>query len=126
MAARQHAEETLNVQKVAGQAMLQRLQSRSAECTALQRQLSARAVELVHAREERIAMKASMEATTSVLANEVSESSSKKHAAPTPFMAHVSVPTVDLAHWLAERFCAADTVEIKMVTPRRADEPARG
>ena len=30
LAARQHAEETLNVQKVAGQAMLQRLQSHKA------------------------------------------------------------------------------------------------
>ena len=34
VAAKTHAEETLNVQKVAAQAMLQRLQSRSAECTA--------------------------------------------------------------------------------------------
>ena len=46
------AEESLSVQKVAAQAMMQRLQSRSAECTALQRQLSARAVELVHERED--------------------------------------------------------------------------
>ena len=71
MEARQHAEETLNVQKVAAQAMLQRLQSRSAECTALQRQLSTRAVELVHAREERVAIQAAMDATKECLANEV-------------------------------------------------------
>ena len=51
-AARSHAEEQLDVQKVAAQAMLTRLQSRAAECSALQRQLSARAIELVHARAE--------------------------------------------------------------------------
>lgn len=70
-ASRQHAEETLNVQKVATQAMLQRLQSRSNECTMLQRQLSARAVELVHARESMLALQATMQATQGVLAGEI-------------------------------------------------------
>ena len=69
--ARAEAEEKLEVEKVAGQAMLTRLQTRSSECTALQKQLSARAVELVHAREEKEAMAAELAANTAALTAEL-------------------------------------------------------
>ena len=70
-AAKGVAEEQLDVQKVAAQAMMQRLQARAAECTALQRQLAARAVELVHAREEKQKLVSALEAQRAVLATEI-------------------------------------------------------
>ena len=38
----------------------------------------------------------------------------RKHAGATPYEASLTVPTIDLANWLADRFCPADHVEIKM------------
>ena len=71
LGARYHAEQALDVQKVAVATMLQRLQVRSAECHALQRQLAARAVELVHARTQRHLAETAAEASIAVLVQEV-------------------------------------------------------
>lgn len=52
LAAKQEVEAELAVHQAAGQAMLQRLQARTAECATTQQQLSVRAVELLKWREE--------------------------------------------------------------------------